>query len=60
MSVAGAVASFVVAEISYQTIEAWARVWSARFRAKRGGFPSLAPAAPEWRPEHESNARPAP
>ena len=55
----GAAATFVVAEISYRTIEAWARGWSARFRAKRGGFPSPAPRG-EWRPEHESNVRPAP
>jgi len=60
MSAAGAVASFVVAEISYRTIEAWARKWSARFRARRGGFPSLAPQGEGWRPEHESNVRPAP
>ena len=53
-------ATFAVAEISYRTIEAWARAWSARFRAKRGGFPSLVPAASGWRPEHESNVRPAP
>jgi peptidoglycan/LPS O-acetylase OafA/YrhL len=39
---ASAVASFAVAEVSYRSIEAWARGWSARFRAKRGGFPSLA------------------
>jgi peptidoglycan/LPS O-acetylase OafA/YrhL len=57
---AGAVATFVVAEISYRTIEAWSRGWSARFRARRGGFPSLAPSAGGWRPEHESNVRPAP
>jgi peptidoglycan/LPS O-acetylase OafA/YrhL len=57
---AGAIATFVVAEISYRTIEAWTRGWSARFRAKRGGFPSLAPTVVEWRPEHESNVRPAP
>jgi peptidoglycan/LPS O-acetylase OafA/YrhL len=42
---AAAVASFAVAEISYRTIEAWARRWSARFRAERGGFPSLVPPA---------------
>jgi peptidoglycan/LPS O-acetylase OafA/YrhL len=42
-TVASALASFAVAELSYRTIEAWARGWSARFRAKRGGFPSLAP-----------------
>jgi peptidoglycan/LPS O-acetylase OafA/YrhL len=38
----GVLASFAVAELSYRTIEAWARGWSARFRARRGGFPSLA------------------
>ncbi len=57
---AGVVATFAVAELSYRTIEAWSRRWSARFRAQRGGFPSLAPNAQEWRPEHESNVRPAP
>jgi peptidoglycan/LPS O-acetylase OafA/YrhL len=57
---AAVVASFAVAELSYRTIEAWARHWSARFRAKRGGFPSLVPRASGWRPEHESNVRPAP
>ena len=55
-----AIATFAVAEISYRTIEAWARMWSARFRAKRGGFPSLVPRTSGWRPEHESNVRPAP
>ena len=49
MSVAGAVASFVVG-ISYQTIEAWARC-GLSLRARRGGFPLLAPASEEWRPE---------
>jgi peptidoglycan/LPS O-acetylase OafA/YrhL len=48
MSLAGAVATFAVAELSYRTIEAGSRRWSARFRAKRGGFPSLAP-GPEAR-----------
>ena len=57
---AAALASFAVAEISYRTIEAWARGWSARFRARRGGFPSLAPKGIGWRPEHESKVRPAP
>ena len=47
-TVASAIASFAVAEISYRTLEAWARGWSARFRAKRGGFPSLV------RGQHES------
>ena len=59
VTAAGAIASFAVAELSYRTIEAWARGWSARFRARRGGFPSLVPKG-EWRPEHESNVRPAP
>jgi peptidoglycan/LPS O-acetylase OafA/YrhL len=60
MSAAAALATFGVAEVSYRTIEAWARGLASRFRAERGGFPSLTPRAGEWRPEHESNVRPAP
>jgi peptidoglycan/LPS O-acetylase OafA/YrhL len=41
IALAGAAASFAVAEISYRTLEAWARRGSARFRAQRGGFPEL-------------------
>ena len=37
----GAAASLAVAELSYRTLEAWARRGSARFRAQRGGFPAL-------------------
>ena len=55
----GVLATVAIAEISYRTIEAWARRGSARFRARRGGFPSLV-ARGGWRPEHESNVRPAP
>ena len=51
MSVAGAVASFVVAGDFLPDDRGVGSVWSARFRARRGGFPLLAPATEEWRPE---------
>lgn len=38
---AGAVATFAVAELSYRTIERWARRHAARFRAEHGGFPAV-------------------
>ncbi len=60
MSAAGALATFGVAELSYRTLEAWSRRVASRFRARHGGFPSLAASAGGWRPEHESNVRPAP